>query len=93
MKKTLKAKKDCDNFEEYFINSDPDFIEKLKTENPKLTNLEIRLASLIRIGMTNKEISSVLNVNIQSIKNSLYRMKKKLNLDADISLREFLSSL
>ncbi len=93
MQKTLKAKKDWDNFEEYFIKSDPGFIDQLKTEYPKLTNQEIRLASLIRIGMTNREISSVLNVNIQSIKNSLYRMKKKLQLDADISLREFLSSL
>jgi len=43
--------------------------------------------------MSNKEISSILNITQQSAKNARYRLKTKLSLDNDISIRKFINDL
>lgn len=70
-----------------------DFHLKLKTSFPDLTNLEKRLAGLLRLNLSTKEISTLLNISPKSVEVARYRLKKKMNLDKDITLNNFINNL
>ena len=91
--KTIQSKKDWDNFKTYFEETNKSFVDTLIKHNPDLTNNDFRLAALIRLGMTNKEIASIFNISTQSVKNALYRLKKKMKLNESENLRTFLKKL
>ncbi len=89
----LDSDKDWDTFKIYFEQINKDFLKKLKEINPDLTQTDIRLATLLKLNMTNKEIGSILNITHQSVKNAQYRLKSKLSLDGDMDVRDFVSTL
>ena len=68
----------------------PEFYTKLMKINPSLTELELRYATYIKMGLTNAEIATLLNINVQSVATFKYRLKNRLNLDKDQSLLEFM---
>jgi len=70
-----------------------DFHLKLKTSFPDLTNLEKRLAGLLRLNLSTKEISTLLNISPKSVEVARYRLKKKMNLDKDKTLNNFITNL
>jgi DNA-binding NarL/FixJ family response regulator len=92
IKNLLTSEKDWNTFKIYFEQVNKDFLSKLKEINPELTSNDIRLATLMKLNMTNKEIASILNINYQSVKNAQYRLKNKLNLDNE-DLRRFLAEI
>ena len=45
------------------------------------------------MNMTNKDISSVLNISIRGVETARYRLRKHLSLDHDTNFVEFLDKL
>ena len=90
---SLRSHKDWDVFKLYFEDVNHNFYKKLKEINPELTTNDHRLCALIKLNMTSKEMASVLNVAPNSIKSSRYRLKKKLGLDVEADLEEFVRGL
>lgn len=90
---SLKSDKDWDVFKLYFEDINRDFYKKLNEINPELTSNDHRLCALIKLNMNSKEMASVLNVAPNSIKSSRYRLKKKLGLDLEAGLEEFIREL
>ncbi len=82
-----------DDFKEAFENIDQEFYQKLFKINPKLTTLDQKHCGYIKLNLDNYEISRILNVELKSLQMSRYRLKKKLNIPNDITLRTFISSL
>jgi len=70
-----------------------DFHMKLKTTFPNLTDLEKRLAGLIRLDLSTKEMASLLNISAKSVEIARYRLKKKLNLDKNSNLKNFINNI
>ena len=89
----LNSEKDWDTFKVYFEQVNKDFLKKIKQINPDLTQTDLRLATLLKLNMTNKEIGSILNITHQSVRNAQYRLKNKLALAGDVDLRDFIGSL
>jgi len=87
---SLRSQKDWDVFKLYFEDINKNFYQKLNEINPDLTTNDHRLCALIKLNMTSKEMASVLNVAPNSIKSSRYRLKKKLGLDVEADLEEFI---
>jgi DNA-binding CsgD family transcriptional regulator len=77
----------------HFEKVHPQFFEKLKELCPDLTMNELRQAAYIRINLTNKEVAQLMNVDTASVKMSRYRIKKKLSLQAEQSLSEFIRTV
>ena len=69
------------------------FISKLSELYPDLSKSEKRLASLLRIGMSSKEISLMMSMEPKSVDMARYRLRKKLNLNASDNLTEFLGKI
>ncbi len=66
------------------------FFENLKTQFPELTEKDKRLAALIRLKLSAKEIAGILNIEPKSVEQSRYRLRKKLELDPKEDLVEVL---
>ncbi|NNE27645.1 MAG: response regulator [Saprospiraceae bacterium] len=73
--------------------SDKDLNRKLLSINPKLTNLELRHCNYLNMNLSNHEIADIMNVELKSLQMSRYRIKKKLQIESDKTLREFILSI
>ncbi|WP_167960462.1 tetratricopeptide repeat protein [Saonia flava] len=93
LKKQSAEDKDWEVFKTYFSEVHNDFDQKLKTLYEDISEKEIRLAAFLRMNLTTKEIAATLNVLPDSILKSKYRLKKKLGLDKETDLNQFLNAL
>jgi|GEM_PF-3500480 len=96
VKKVLRSSQLADvEWEEFklrFENVNPGFYKKLRTNYPQLSKSDFRLAALLKLNLTNREIASLSGVNIRSVDQHKYRLKRKMNLDSK-SLEEFIVKL
>ena len=93
LKKENASDKDWEVFKSYFAEVHNDFDQKLKTLYQDISEKDIRLAAFLRMNLTTKEIAATLNVLPDSILKSKYRLKKKLGLDKETDLTNFLNTL
>jgi len=69
------------------------FFEALKHQFPELSAKELRLCAFIRMNLSTKEIASILNISIRGAETARYRLKKRLNTDAEENLKELFDKL
>lgn len=74
-------------------NEYQDFHYKLETLFPDLTEKDKKLCSLLLLDLSSKDIASVLNIESSSVDKSRYRLRKKMEIEGDISFSTFLRSL
>jgi DNA-binding CsgD family transcriptional regulator len=70
-----------------------DFLRRLKASYPALTPYDLRLATYLKLGMSSREIAELLNVLPSSVNVSRSRLRKKLTLDIERDLYEFLTEI
>ncbi len=85
----LKVKNSWDHFVMHFESVHPDFFKRLKEEFPRLTGNDLKLSAYVKIGMGNKEIASLMGVETSSVKSSLRRLKKKIGMEPEGSIRDY----
>ena len=82
--------KEWDDFKLRFEEVHSGFFEQLKATFPELSNSDLRLCALLRLNMTMKEAAKILGISVDSVKTSRYRLRKKLNLETDDNLNDFI---
>src|SRR5690606_9016703 len=80
-------------FEHNFNQVHEDFFKCLKSKHPNLTPKDLRICAYINMNLSNKEIAPLLNVSIRGLETHRYRLKKKLDLENDISISDYLLNL
>lgn len=78
-------------FEDSFNSLHSGFSKRLLEEYSNLTPKDLKLASLLMLGMSSKEIASVFAISEDSIKVSRYRLRKKLKLSEKVNLQNYLT--
>lgn len=68
-----------------------DFLIQLKMTYPQLTDGDIKLLSLIKMKLTNKQIAEIRNINASSVKMARNRLRKKMNIPKGQDFGDFLS--
>jgi len=89
----MLLERDREEFLAYINQINDNFYYKLNQKYPDLTEGEIRIASLLRIGFSSKEISSILHITPKSVDTNRYRIRKKLNIDSTENLNEFFKNI
>ncbi len=69
------------------------FIQRLSQRHPNLSKNERRLSSLLRVGLSTKEIASIINSTPKTVNMARYRLRKHLNLDTDEGLTEYMKQV
>ena len=82
---------DWPKFEAQFTAVHPDFKTKLEDKYPTLTPQEVRMCSLVRVGLRNPEIAKLLCLSERTLENHRFNIRKKFSIKTEQSLHEFLS--
>ena len=90
--KHLEDDSDWKKFENAFNELDFEFVANLHKRHQGLTRQEVRLLVYIRLNLSNKEISQLLNIGLKSVEMKRYRVRKKLELLKSESLTEYIHS-
>lgn len=89
----LMLNKDREEFEIQVEQACEGFFKNLEYKFPKLTTQERRLAALLRLDLSSKEISGIMNISPKSVDQSRYRLRKKLTLSKERNLSTFLNQI
>ena len=91
--KNLNSTDDWKLFEEAFNNADKDFMKNLKSKHPNLTPNDLKLCAYLRLNLSSKEIAPLLNISPRSVEVKRYRLRKKMGLEHESGLTEYILDL
>lgn len=90
----LQEENEWEQFMGLFDEIHPDFTRKLnQAALQKLSATELRLCLLLRLDLSSKEIASVLRITPDSVRVARYRLRKKLPLEREDELVNFMLKL
>ncbi|WP_439695697.1 triple tyrosine motif-containing protein [Mucilaginibacter sp. AW1-7] len=89
----MNDERDWNIFEKSFNEAHENFFKKLKSDHPDLVPNDLKLCAYLRMNMSSKEMASLLNISLRGVEIRRYRLRKKLNLEHDKNLVEFLIEL
>ncbi|MCF8308383.1 MAG: hypothetical protein K9I68_05165 [Bacteroidales bacterium] len=86
----ISSEDEWKTFEAHFDDIHQNFFKRLMHEYPDLTQSDLKLCAYLRMNLSTKEIAPLLNISIRGVEARRYRLRKRLNLEHDANLVEFL---
>jgi len=80
-------------FETNFEQVHEDFLKRIKELHPDISPKELKLAAYLRMNMSSKEIATLLNITTRGVEISRYRLRRKLNIDRNQNLIDYILSI
>jgi ligand-binding sensor domain-containing protein/DNA-binding CsgD family transcriptional regulator len=80
-------------FEQHFDQVHENFLKRIKELRPDLTPKDLKMCAYLRMNLSSKEIAPLLNISVRGVEISRYRLRKKLKLDRDENLIEYLMKI
>jgi len=71
----------------------PQFNTQLTSLSSGMTEYELKLCALLKLNLTSKEISKLMNITPASVNKARYRIRKKLNIQTGVNLHTFFTNL
>lgn len=84
---------DFNVFQSNFDIVHQDFFKELDERFPGLSRNDKVLCAYLNMNLSSKEIAPLLNISVRGVEVNRYRLRKKMNLDRDINLSEYLQNL
>lgn len=81
---------DWEQFAIHFDQVHSDFLRRLRERYPQLTPRDQKLCAYLRMNLSSKEIAPLLNISLRGVEISRYRLRRKLQMEAEANLTEFL---
>jgi len=88
----LVLDQDWKQFKLHFDEVHKGFFENLFSNHPELTQNDLKLCAYLKINLSTKEMARILNVTPDAIKKSRQRLRKKLHLNAEEDLVNFVNN-
>lgn len=82
-----------DQFNSRFMSLNEGFYERLQTKVPDLSPGDLKICALIKLNFTGKEMAHLLGISQGSVHVARHRLRKKINLDREVSLAKFINSI
>ncbi|MDD4489717.1 MAG: triple tyrosine motif-containing protein, partial [Paludibacter sp.] len=94
MERTIKENIENENnwkrFEENFDMVYENYLKRLSETYPDLNINDKKLCAYLKMGLSSKDIAPLINASIRSVETNRFRLRKKLNLDREINLSDYL---
>lgn len=90
IRKNIERDDNWKKFEENFDLVHENFLKRIGDKYPSLSVSDKKLCAYLKMGLRSKDIAPLLNMSYRSIEMGRYRLRKKLDLDGDENLSEFL---
>lgn len=85
--------KEWDNIYERYQELNPEFFKKVSAAGGHVSVGDLKLSALISLNFNNDEIASILNIESRSVVIKKHRLKKKLMLQKEDNLQDYLRAL
>ncbi|MBB6459688.1 helix-turn-helix transcriptional regulator [Flammeovirga kamogawensis] len=82
-----------DGFNKTFIDQNIGFYERLEKEVPNLSAADLKVCALIKLNFSGKEMAYLLGISLGSVHVARHRLRKKMNLERDINLTNYINSI
>ena len=90
----LDAKNAWDEYKGCFDKINPEFRARIeKASDEPMLPFELRLCALLAMGMSAKEAAELTNRSVRTVETSIYKIRKKLNIDAEEKTQDYLKGL
>ena len=89
----LASEEDWEVLKQHFNAVYDGFYDKLLKLHPELSETDLRHCVFIKLHMQTKEIARILLIDPRSVQTTRYRIKKKMDLDEDVDLRDYLLNI
>jgi hypothetical protein len=93
LKDQLDSKNEWKHFLTHFEEVNQGFLSRLKQQHPDLNTNDIRFIAYIYMNLSSKEIASMLNITTDACRKRKERISRKLGLDENTNLYDYLYSL
>ena len=80
-------------FEENFDLIYENYLKRLGEMYPELNVSDKKICAYLKMDLSSKDIAPLLNMSIRSVETNRYRLRKKLQLERDVNLSDFLQRL
>jgi tetratricopeptide (TPR) repeat protein len=81
------------NFVRYFDRAHEGFFKKLNSRHPGISLNDEKHCAYLRMRFNNKEVALIMGISVDSVKKARQRLKKKLSLEPEKSLNDYLYGL
>ncbi|MBL0744611.1 triple tyrosine motif-containing protein [Chryseolinea lacunae] len=90
IEQNISADDDWEHFQFHFDRVHGDFSNRFKVTFPSLSPQELKLSAYLRMNLSSKEIAQLLNISVRGVEISRYRLRKKIQLDRNKNLQDYI---
>jgi DNA-binding CsgD family transcriptional regulator len=91
--KGLNQDKEWTDFNTSFESINKNFYSRIKQAYPDISPNDLKICALIKMNLSIKEMAGILNISPDSVKTARYRLRKKLQLNTEDNLTDFILNL
>lgn len=85
--------KEWSDFNTHFESVNKNFYTRLKQSYPEISPNDLKICALIKLNLSIKEMAGILNISPDSVKTARYRLRKKMQLNTEDNLTDFILNL
>lgn len=89
----LEDENNWEVFEMHFDQVHEEFLRNLSQQHPELTLREQKLSAFIKMGMSSKEIATLMSITTRAVENNRYKLRLKLGLGQGENLSAYIAKL
>ncbi len=78
-------------FEARFTTINQSFYKGLKSNFPRLKQTDLKICALVKLNFPSKDMSKLLGISVERVHTSRHRLRKKLGLNRNDNLEEFIN--
>jgi len=88
--KNIEHDTDWEQFEFHFDLVHGDFSNRIRQAHPTLSPQDMKIAAYLRMNLSTKEIAQLLNISLRGVEKARYRLRKKLEIERQVNLTEYI---
>lgn len=90
---TILTEDDWIKFKLLFEKIYPTFFQQIKKRASDISVAEKRMAALVLLQLTSKQIASILGISVDSVHKTRQRLRQRLQLNSDVNLDDFIAGI
>ncbi|WP_293945538.1 MULTISPECIES: triple tyrosine motif-containing protein [unclassified Sphingobacterium] len=93
LKDIEKNSANWNQFASHFDEINDGFLNKLKERHPGLSRNDLKVCAYLKLHFTSKQIAQLQNITVRGVEIHRYRLRKKLQVETELSLNEYLNTI
>lgn len=93
LKDIEKNSANWNQFASHFDELNDGFLNKLKQKHPGLSRNDLKVCAYLKLHFTSKQIAQLQNITVRGVEIHRYRLRKKLQVETELSLNDYLNTI